>query len=135
MTQTTSTPKTPVRGQQGFTLIEIIAVLVILGILAAVATPKFLNLQEEAKEKAAQGAIAAAQSQLSMAYAKYVLNGTSIDTEASTICQQVAYDNLNATCDGDLNGTVTITACSGDGCAPSSSDINATGTWTSPGSD
>ena len=34
------------RSEKGFTLIEIISVLVLIGILAAVAVPKFINLQE-----------------------------------------------------------------------------------------
>ena len=61
------------RNQKGFTLIEIIAVLVILGILAAVAIPKYLDMANEARIKAAQGAIAEIKGRLSQAQAKYLM--------------------------------------------------------------
>ena len=125
------TPTRKKREQHGFTLIEIIAVLVILGILAVVAVPKYKNLQDDAAKSAAQGLVAAAQSQLSMGYATYKMN-INYPNGPSAECNKVAITgpaNSNLTCAGGANtdflANVVINA-----------NVNgqaANNTWVSPG--
>ena len=66
------------RSQKGFTLIEIISVLVLLGILAAVAVPKFIDLQTDAKNKAAEAAVSEGIAQVNLYAAKYILQNGSV---------------------------------------------------------
>jgi prepilin-type N-terminal cleavage/methylation domain-containing protein len=71
--------------QRGFTLIEIIAVLVILAVLAVVAVPKYMNLIQDSKNKAATGAVAEGMGRVSQAVASYMLTHNGSAPVASNI--------------------------------------------------
>jgi MSHA pilin protein MshA len=119
------------RNQKGFTLIEIIAVLVILGILAAVAIPKYMDVQNSARVKAASGQIAEVKGRLSTAMAGYMLSnsgakpadGAALITYANNVsgssCPPAGTVEGDFTfgCAAGANSTVEITVTSVQGTA------------------
>lgn len=98
-----------VRNQKGFTLVEIIAVLVILGILAAFAIPKYFNLQNDAKNKALQGALAEGKARITQYASQHLLTAGSFPNTYATSAVGADAGDFTLTFTGD-NQTVTITA-------------------------
>ncbi len=127
---------------RNFTLVEVIAVLIILGILMAVAVPKYFSLIDDAKTRAAEGAVAEGLSMCSMAYAQACLRQGTVPTTVGAVdTANTVYNLAKAAVDaatGDFaftlaaNGTtgldVTATGKTGTKVAGAS----ATATWLIP---
>lgn len=101
------------KNQKGFTLMEIIAVLVILGILAAIAIPKYMGLQDEARKKAGQGQVSEVKGRLAQSLANYMLanngaqpaNGAALVTYTNTLSASSC--PASATTEGDFEFSCT----------------------------
>ncbi|WP_108945986.1 prepilin-type N-terminal cleavage/methylation domain-containing protein [Shewanella halifaxensis] len=66
---------------KGFTLIELVIVIIILGVLAVVALPKFINVQDDARRSAMSGQFAAFESAVKLYHSGWLAKGNNSAVE------------------------------------------------------
>ncbi len=104
--------KMNMKQSSGFTLIELIVVIVILGIMAAIAGPKFVDLQTEARVSVMEGVEGAVRSTATLVYSKSLIEGEEANDDdcGDATCQVSVSNALITTKFGYPNAATLVSA-------------------------
>ena len=83
----------PRKRQEGFTIIELVVVIAIVAIMAAVALPRFVDLQVEARDASLNAVFGGYQAAIQLVHAKWLANTaspTTVPLEGATVIVNAA---------------------------------------------
>jgi len=114
--------KYPFKNSRGFTLIELIVVIVILGIMAAIAGPKFIDLQKQARVSVMNGIEGSIRSAATLVYSKSLIESeegqdegaVDVEVQGATVTTKFGYPNAGTSGTPPTGGLINAITLQGD---------------------